>query len=157
MSPKGPVEDGWFYVAVQALVRLAGSESSCSSATIAQDVDAHAVFLRRVLAQLVRAEIVSAREGRAGGYRLARPASLITLAEIYAAVKLAGAAEDCESTSCTLALKTNVGVQVTLDGISAEIEQRKVEVLGRYSLADVIERASSATRAAAAATFETGR
>src|SRR5258708_29315284 len=89
-----PHPPGWFPVAVQALVAIAGTEGHCSSAAMAQDLNAHAVFVRRVLAQLARANIVQAREGRDGGYRLARSADQITLAEVYQAVKVADAAED---------------------------------------------------------------
>src|SRR5450759_4707185 len=77
---------GWFRVAVQALVVLAGNDETCSSAMIAEALDAHAVFLRRVLAQLVRANLVAAREGRDGGYRLTRPAGEITLADVFCAI-----------------------------------------------------------------------
>src|SRR5258708_20409683 len=80
---------GWFPVAVQALVVLAETDGPCSSSTMAQDLKAHAVYLRRGLAQLVRANLIHAREGRDGGYRLAPPAHDITLAEVYQAVTVA--------------------------------------------------------------------
>ncbi len=51
---RGP---GWFPVAVQALVVLAESDELCSSSTMAQDLHAHAVFVRRVLTHLVRANL----------------------------------------------------------------------------------------------------
>jgi Rrf2 family protein len=76
----------WFVVAVQALMVLARSEEACSSQIIAGNLQAHAVFMRRVLAQLARAHLVEAREGREGGYRLGRPADTISLAEVYRAL-----------------------------------------------------------------------
>src|SRR5260221_4247629 len=88
---RGP---GWFPVAVQALVVLAESDGLCSSSTMAQDLHAHAVFVRRVLTHLVRANLVQAREGRDGGYRLARSAEQMTLAEVYQAVRSAGQSAD---------------------------------------------------------------
>lgn len=44
-------------MAVQVLVVLAETDGPCSSSTLAQDLQAHAVFLRRVLAHLVRANL----------------------------------------------------------------------------------------------------
>lgn len=126
---------GWFPVAVQALVVLAGTEGSCSSSTMAQDLKAHAVFVRRVLAQLVRANLVQAREGRDGGYRLARSAEAITLAEVYQAVAVA---EPMEDTACSGGV--NDRVQNILDEVSVEAEQHLLEILGEYTLASVLRR-----------------
>ena len=126
---------GWFPVAVQALVVIAGTDGLCSSHTMAQDLKAHAVFVRRVLAQLSRANIVEAREGRDGGYRLARSAEHITLAEIYRAVKQG---EPQIEPACNGSV--NERVQVVLDEVGTEAEQLLLASLDRYSLASVIER-----------------
>lgn len=127
---------GWFPVAVQALVVIAETDKPCPSSAMAQDLKAHAVFVRRVLAHLVRANIVQAREGRDGGYRLARSASNITLAEVYQAVTTADQQE--EGTACSSGM--NARVQTVLDEVGAEAEQRLLEVLGQYTLASVLER-----------------
>ena len=129
---------GWFPVAVQALVVIAGTDGLCSSNTMAQDLKAHAVFVRRVLAQLVRADIVQAREGRDGGYRLARSAEHITLAEVYQAVKQV---EPQDEGACSGGV--NMSVQGILDEVGVEAEQRLLETLGQHTLASVIERAAS--------------
>src|SRR5579883_2537991 len=69
------VNPTWFGAATQAAVYLARAEDAvCPSGAIADHMRAHAVFLRRVIATLCRAGLVEAREGRDGGYRLARPA-----------------------------------------------------------------------------------
>lgn len=130
---------GWFPVAVQALVVIAGTDGLCSSHTMAQDLKAHAVFVRRVLAQLARAGIVQAREGREGGYRLARSATQITLAEIYGAVKQGEAQVE---TGCSGSV--NERVQIVLDEVGAEAEQLLLTSLGQHTLASVIERMNTA-------------
>ncbi|HEX4715696.1 MAG TPA: Rrf2 family transcriptional regulator [Ktedonobacteraceae bacterium] len=135
-----PHTPGWFPMAVQALVAIAGTEGHCSSAAMAQDLNAHAVFVRRVLAQLARANIVQAREGRDGGYRLAHSADQITLAEVYQAVKVADAAED---TACSVGV--NARVRGVLDEIEAEAEQHLLEVLGQHTLASVLERVTTSS------------
>ena len=90
---------GWFSVAVQALVVFAETDGPCSSSAMAQDLKAHAVYLRRVLSQLVRANLIQAREGRDGGYRLARSPEQISLAEVYQAVKAVDPMKDTSSRS----------------------------------------------------------
>ncbi len=132
---------GWFPVAVQALVRLAQtaeSDAACSSSAMAPDLQSHAVFLRRVLAQLGRAHLIQAREGRAGGYRLARPPEQITLAEIYQAVN---ALDPIDHTASPSGVRSPV--QSVLDEIEAEAERRRLEMLGRTTLATVLQRVSS--------------
>jgi Rrf2 family transcriptional regulator, repressor of oqxAB len=135
MSARTPVGPGWFRISVQALVLIAESSGPCSSHVIAQDLSAHAVFLRRVLAQLVRSGIIQAREGRTGGYMLARPAENITLAEIYRAVKLANPPEPESLDGCLSAR-----VATVLNDLQIEIEERVIEVFAHYTIADVLER-----------------
>ncbi len=78
---------GRFAMAAHSLALLARSEEGHPSALLASSVNTHAVFLRRILRDLVSAGLVEAREGRSGGYRLTRPAERITLAEVYRAVE----------------------------------------------------------------------
>lgn len=77
-------------MAAHALAVLAQSAEGYPSAHLASSVNTHAVFLRRILRDLVAAGLVEAREGRTGGYRLARPAARISLAEVYRAVEPEG-------------------------------------------------------------------
>lgn len=74
-----------FALAAHALVLLARqAEEGATSEHIAESANTHAVRVRRVLAPLVRAGIVTSREGGQGRYLLARPPSEITLDEIFA-------------------------------------------------------------------------
>lgn len=140
----GPVNAGWFAIAVQALVVLAQSEGVCPSAAIAGELRSHAVFLRRVLAGLARARIVEAREGRDGGYRLARPAGEVTLAEVYRAVKASAPAEldpmDVWRTGSACALGAGMGA--AFGEVVAETEEAIIEALGRHTVAELAARAA---------------
>jgi len=130
---------GWFRVAVQALVVLAGKDESCSSASIAEGLDAHAVFLRRVMSQLVRANLVAAREGRDGGYRLARPADQITLADVFCAIHHLAAAESAEPADPAGAdLPDPAGVAEALDAVGREVEQQALTVFARHTIASLV-------------------
>jgi Rrf2 family transcriptional regulator, repressor of oqxAB len=134
---------GWFPVAVQALVVLAETDGLCSSGTMALGLKAHAVFVRRVLTHLVHANIIQAREGRDGGYRLARPAETITLAQIFQAVHLADQTEDTTDRS-----SVNAQVQAILDEIDIEAERQVLGVLEEHTLASVLARVGVAHRSA---------
>ena len=136
MSSGNPWHLGWFNIAVQALVILAETDGACPSGTIAKDLKAHEVFLRRVLAQLARVQIVEAREGRHGGYRLARSANRITLTEVYRAVKSASATEEMPTSK-----DLSVSIQTALDKVGAEAEACLLEVLDRYTIAQIMEQA----------------
>jgi len=136
----GPVNLGWFAIAVQALVFLSQADEVCPSATIAGNLRSHAVFMRRVLAQLVRARIVEAREGRDGGYRLARPAGEITLAEVYRAVKSSAPPELSPADNgqgCAL----GVGMSAAFAEVMAETEGRILNVLERHTIGELAARA----------------
>jgi len=111
------------------------------SSSLAQELKAHAVFLRRVLAQLVRANLIQAREGRDGGYHLARPAESITLAEIYRAVTVEEPAE-----CVTDASEVSIQVQHVLDEMRADAEQCLLEILDRSTLTSVMERVTASDR-----------
>ncbi len=93
-------------------------------------------FLRRVLALLARAGIVGAQEGRSGGYRLARPAAEITLAEVFRAVRSPGASAEPAPDSCL-----NERVESALGDIVKHAEEAALAVLAEYTLAGVVERA----------------
>ncbi|MFM9106667.1 MAG: RrF2 family transcriptional regulator [Chloroflexota bacterium] len=76
---------GRFAMAVHAMALLAGLPDGACSAILADSVNTHAAYLRRVLSRLAQAGLIEAREGRDGGYRLAAPPDRISLGAIYRA------------------------------------------------------------------------
>ncbi len=70
--------------ALRALAHLATSEREGATLgrDLASEVGVPPHYLAKVLATLARAGVLSASRGVRGGYRLARPAELITLMEI---------------------------------------------------------------------------
>ncbi|MFN8593278.1 MAG: Rrf2 family transcriptional regulator [Thermomicrobiales bacterium] len=130
---------GRFAVAVHALVILAHSPGSTTSSFLAGSVNTHATCVRRVLATLTRSGIIEAAEGREGGYRLARPATEITLAEIYHAV-----GDDPLLRPNSAATNPHCPISVAMGCAFAEIaedaEKQFREALSRRTLADVATR-----------------
>jgi DNA-binding IscR family transcriptional regulator len=74
------------------MVLLALDGQAQSSALLAGSVDTNPVVIRRLLGLLHRAGLVRGRTGPGGGFTLARPASSITLADVFRAVEVGGAA-----------------------------------------------------------------
>jgi Rrf2 family protein len=138
----GPVHPSWFVVALQILLIMerAGPGKACSSGGLAEQMHSHAVFLRRVFSHLVRAGIAQAREGRDGGYLLARPAERITLAEVYRALQSTG-----NGPATPFELPRGLALESHLCAafgeIGAEIEADILKTLERYTLADLVQRA----------------
>lgn len=120
-----------FGIAVHALILLAKCEGTLSSAAIASNVQSHATFLRRVLAQLTHTGIVEAREGRNGGYYLKRRPDQITLADIFLAVR----SDCCEQE----VQKECASGQQKLEAIMGEVQQQSVELLKQHTLADLMQ------------------
>src|SRR5664279_3192542 len=77
-----------FATGVHTLVLLAAEpEILQTSNDIARKLNTNPVVIRRVLASLQKAELVSSQKGPSGGSRLSRPAKSITLRDIYRAVE----------------------------------------------------------------------
>jgi Rrf2 family iron-sulfur cluster assembly transcriptional regulator len=85
--------------AVRAMIALARApgESRMSVRRIAEEMDIPVRFLPQVMGDLVAAALVEATTGRSGGYRLARPADVVTLLDVVEAVE-----GDSRRRSCVL-------------------------------------------------------
>ncbi|MCU0279210.1 MAG: Rrf2 family transcriptional regulator [Candidatus Nanopelagicales bacterium] len=77
---------GRIVFAIRAAAELVGREEYVPLDIIAEAQDLPADYVRSAMSDLRRAGIVSTRRGRVGGYRLARPADAVTLADIIRAV-----------------------------------------------------------------------
>jgi Rrf2 family protein len=74
--------------AIRAMLALAGAhEGLLSSRKIAQEMQIPPRFLPQIMGDLTRAGLVDAHPGRAGGYRLAKPAGSVTLLTVIEAVE----------------------------------------------------------------------
>jgi Rrf2 family transcriptional repressor of oqxAB len=138
----GSVNPSWFVVALQILLLIerSGSGKVCSSGELAEQLHSHAVFLRRVFSYLVRAGIAEAREGRDGGYLLARPAEQITLADVYRALQSTGSGP-VTPFELPRGLTLEPDLCAAFGDIGIEIESAILKTLERYTLADLVQRA----------------
>lgn len=141
LSPQsiGPISPATFASAVQALVFLHRAGDTRPSTQLAGQIGAHAVFLRRILAMLVRAHLLTAREGRVGGYRLARAPEAITFADIYRALQ-ATSGEGSIPVESTRGPILEPEVREFFREIAVETDAAVLHILARYSVADVVNR-----------------
>lgn len=128
-----------FAVAVHALGVLAyHADERHTSRRIAESVATNPVVIRRLLAQLARAGIVESAHGAKGGFRLAKPASKVTLHDVYAAVEDGGffALPGKSNADCPVACR----MKAILDGVFGRVEAKVLPELKRTTLADVVRR-----------------
>lgn len=81
--------------AMLAIARHDGGAAPLSTRLIAAEMDIPVGFLAHVLGDLVRAGLVIGTTGRAGGYRLSRPAAEIDLLQVVDAIEGDGLAGRC--------------------------------------------------------------
>ena len=74
--------------ALRALIEIAGhvDGTAVSAEELGRRQDIPRNFLQAILADLRRADIVMSQRGQAGGWRLARPADSVTVADVIRAV-----------------------------------------------------------------------
>lgn len=84
-------------------------------------------FLPQVMRVLTRAGLVEARTGRSGGYRLARPASTITLLDVIDAVEPPDTDRRCVLRGIPCGLDGRCVVHDAFDGARSAHRQRLAE------------------------------
>ncbi|MCM2332864.1 MAG: Rrf2 family transcriptional regulator, partial [Anaeromyxobacteraceae bacterium] len=140
---------GKFAMAVHALAVLAQDQEGYPSEYLAGSVNTHAVFLRRVLRRLAEGGLIQAREGRGGGYRLARPAEQLTLAEVYRLVEPDGplAPSPCEP---NVRCPVGAGMRAAFEAAADKARDGVESALATQTVADVARTALRRGRTARA-------
>lgn len=122
-----------FATAVHILTLLNVSEAEwMSSSHLAGSINIHPVIVRKEIARLVLHGLVESKEGKGGGCRLAKPASRIRIADIYAAVLQEMGRSNQPNPAC------RIGKQINrhLDQVYAQMETALMKQLGRQTLAE---------------------
>jgi Rrf2 family protein len=126
----------WFGLSVQCLLVLAAYDGICPSTVLAEKLHTKSSFVRKILTHLVKAELVAAKEGRNGGYLLAKKPEDISLVDVYEAVKADPYAKgflDIEGMECFAS-----STHDALIGLRDEMEQWLLDGLSRKKLADLL-------------------
>ena len=127
-----------FAVAVHALAVIAyHADERHTSRDIASSVATNPVVIRRLLVQLKRAGLVESTHGAKGGFRLAKPASKVSLHDIREAVEDCGgmfAQREKKNEKCPVACR----MADILKGVFARVESKVTPELKRTTLADIV-------------------
>jgi Rrf2 family iron-sulfur cluster assembly transcriptional regulator len=133
--------------AVMAMVDLASRDPAVSAADpvcladIAERQQLSQSYLEQLFAKLRRADLVSSARGPGGGYRLARPAGQIAIADIVAAVDEPILATRCDmgSNGCLVSRDTaGVTERCQTHDLWMELGRQITLFLGAITLADVV-------------------
>lgn len=139
-----------FAVSVHTLAYLTyKAGQAVPSAEIAESVHTNPVVIRRVLSELVKAKIVTATKGAAGGFTLAQPAEDVTLLDIYHAVEPKpnhGLNRFAPNHACPVGGK----IENILQGVFAQAQAGMEAELKRVTLAEVFEQLHTVCTGAAA-------
>jgi Rrf2 family protein len=113
-----------------------GESTVVPARTIAQQMDIPVRFLPQVLGDLSRAGIVEARLGRAGGYRLARPPSRISILDVIEATE-----GDTRRQTCVLTGQRcgRGNVPCDVHAVFSDAQVAILERLAATTVADVLE------------------
>jgi Rrf2 family protein len=108
-----------------------------TSSQIAAHAGTNPVVVRRVLGELRKAGLLSSEKGQAGGWKLAKPAKAITLADIYLALGerlVAGTGtRNAPPSPCNLETR----LQTRVSDVLEEIEHSLVQRLRETSIIDI--------------------
>ncbi len=113
-----------------------GDDRCYSIQEIAEAEQVPVQFLAKVMQSLTQAGIVRSTCGKCGGYKIRRTASEISLADVFVAVEGPIALNPCldEDSPCSLMSECRV------HDVWKELQDKMLEVLGRYTVEDVAPR-----------------
>ncbi|WP_082235480.1 RrF2 family transcriptional regulator [Halobacillus massiliensis] len=127
----------WFSMALKALIVLAENENRCPSGKLAEKLESQSVYLRKILTHLVKAGIISAKEGRDGGYSLIKKPEDIKLSEVYEAISAETVVKDYFETEGKHCFSDTS--QQSLCDLQSEMESWILGGLRTKALSDLIE------------------
>lgn len=127
-----------FAVSVHILTLLAASTGNIvTSAAIAESVDTNPVVIRRTMSHLRQHGLVDSRPGTSGGWRLTKPASQISLCEIYEAVSHDHvlSMHSHPNPDCMIGGNIREALQLVFDRTQRAVENQ----LAQFTIADILQ------------------
>ena len=116
--------------------------------TISEQQNIPQGFLAQILNDLKSGHFVESRRGVAGGYRLARPPSEITLAPVIRHIEGALAPVSCVSEKFYKPCSCPNEAQCAVRSVMAEVRNAILDVVDHVSIADLCERQNKLRAAA---------
>ncbi|REE67029.1 Rrf2 family protein [Paenibacillus taihuensis] len=116
-----------FHVTLGVLLLLAKHGGTLSSSEMAKNLHVHAAYLRKIISGLLKNGLIEAKEGRDGGYKLKLPATHISLADAYEAVRNEKKSQNEMDNGW-----------FSLEHVKTEIDKCTVTCLKKYRISDVM-------------------
>jgi len=133
-----------FAVAVHVLTLLAqGQGEPVTSEYVAGSVNTNASLIRRLLSELARAGLTTSQMGNGGGALLARPATAITLLDVYRAVdedRTVIPIHPAPSSNCVVGRNIQAVLESRIDAAERALEQELARTTIAELAGDVIRR-----------------
>ena len=124
-------------LALHTMSHMAGEPDRVrTSADIADHAGTNPVVVRRVLGKLREAGLLRSEKGHAGGWRLAKSAETITLADVYLALDerlVSGTNTEMEPSHCSV----ETGLHTRVAQVLGDIEESLVERLRETTITEV--------------------
>lgn len=130
----GDLGPKWFHVALRAMVLMAESELLLKSNYIAEILGEDSTYVRKILAKLARAGLVTSAAGRYGGYSLEKHPRSITVKDVYNAL---GTTPPTPPQSVP-----STGSELFISFIISKAEEEFQSVLGKYTIEDILKNKS---------------
>lgn len=128
-----------FAIAVHVLTLMAWADDEpLKSELVACSVNTNPVVIRRILCALAKAGLVVSQTGAAGGSRLMRKPSQITLLDIYRAVD-AGNVFSLHRQPPNDECPVGVNIEAVLENILAEVDQSMERVFSKITIEKVLQ------------------
>lgn len=127
--------NGRYPIALHILTLLSKTETELmSSDYIAGSININPALARKEISNLRNHGFIDSKEGKGGGYSLAKPARQITLADIYRAVKEAhvlGVAKNTPNPDCPVGKQINKNIEELYEELDqaflAKLETKTLE------------------------------
>jgi Rrf2 family protein len=132
--------------ALKAMINLARSDASRQVSAISAEENIPRKFLETIMSELRRAGLVESARGKTGGYRLARPADLITFGEVIRLTDGPLALAPCVSRNFYKRCDDCVDeATCTLRRVLARVRNEASEILDRTTLSDALRAGPAAS------------
>lgn len=119
--------NGRFPIAMHIMTLLCYAKEQLSSDYIATSLNINPVLVRKALKELIEQGLVGSREGKNGGYQLAKAPQAITLAEIYRALKpeaLLGTSKNIPNPDCPVGRQIKGHLDQLYEEINLKLEHQ---------------------------------
>ena len=128
---------GDFSLAVHALVYLDCKKAILSSEQLAENVCTNPVRVRKIMARLKKAGLISTREGKHGGYLFFQDAAKTNLLTVFDAVDNAVVSQAWRSGDEDLNCLISSGMAGVMEDIYADLDGLCKQALSKITLSDI--------------------